>query len=85
MSPQDSRVLLQLHVTYASGRVQVVSTEAATRAWRAFDATAYVGSDGYCSDPAWYLSPRENFDAQLEPAAGAGWATPCCRPGSPQL
>ena len=71
--PQDSRVLLQLHVTYASGRVQIVSTEAATGAWKAFDATAYMGSDGYFSDPTWYLSPRENFDARLEPA---GWREP---------
>jgi hypothetical protein len=67
--PTDSRVLLELHITFASGIVQVVGTEAGGP-WRALDATAYMRPQGNFGFGAWYVSPRENFDARLEPV---GW------------
>ena len=71
--PTASRVLLELHVAFADGGTQVVGTEAGSGAWRAWDATPYMRPSGNFGVPAWYVSPRENFDARAEPA---GWREP---------
>jgi hypothetical protein len=71
--PTASRVLLELHVAFADGGTQVVGTEAGSGAWRAHDATPYMRPDGNFGVAAWYVSPRENFDARAEPV---GWREP---------
>jgi len=68
--PADSRALLQVFITFASGVVAMFGTDSM---WRAFDATAYMGPSGDFGDKSWYDSPQENFDARLEPV---GWQAP---------
>jgi hypothetical protein len=72
-APTDSRILLEAHVAFTDGTKQVVGSEATTGAWRALDATAYMRPSGNFGMGAWYVSPRENFDARAEPV---GWRLP---------
>lgn len=64
----DSRIMLEIIIEYSSGTRQVIGTN--TDTWKAFDGTNYMGPDGNFGMSAWYYSPRENFDARLEPV---GW------------
>ena len=72
LQPTDSRMFLQLALTYTDGSTQTLGTGLGDD-WRAFDATAYMGPHGSFGDVSWYQAPLESFDARLEPV---GWRLP---------
>ena len=76
----DSKVVLQVVLTFADGSVQLVGGTGT--AWRVWAADAYMNAT-CCTAQQWFIAPRENFDAGAQilgwKRAGfndSGWATP---------
>lgn len=66
----NSSVLVEVHIVFQDGSVQVLASQGGVSDWRAWDGDAYMNPSGNFGDGTWYVSPQEMFDARAEPV---GW------------
>ena len=67
----DSKVMLQLVLTYRNGS-QLITGTGPHNGWKAWEADGYMNKS-CCTAQQWYFAPRENYIASLEPV---GWRLP---------